>query len=194
MAAYGTQQIFLPLFSNCVSFSRFQLCSLASCFKDNLQHSHVTTNQITQSLFLRRTFNCEKSSSKERMTMKKQFLIILMITSVLATVFVAGCTRGITNTTSTSPATSTASITSKITATTIPSAVPRPKATAVPTATPSKTPTKTPTAHAAGCNFIGDSSTHVFYSARCPCVSKIKPEHRVCFDTAQQAIAAGYRS
>jgi len=40
-----------------------------------------------------------------------------MITIVLATVFVAGCTGGTTNTTSSSPATSTATTTSKITAT-----------------------------------------------------------------------------
>ena len=117
-----------------------------------------------------------------------------MVTVVLATVFVAGCTGGTKNTTSTSTATSTATTTSKITATATRSSVAKPKATAVPTATPSKKTTVTPAAHTAGCNFIGDLSTHVFYSARCPCVSKIKPQNRVCFDTAQQALAAGYRS
>ena len=117
-----------------------------------------------------------------------------MVIIVLGTVFVAGCTEGTKNTTSTSTATSTATTTSKITATTTQSAVARPKATAAPTATPSKTPKVTPAAQSGGCNFIGDSSTHVFYYARCPCVSKIKPEHRVCFAIAQQAIAAGYRS
>ncbi len=122
--------------------------------------------------------------------MKKQLLVIFMITIVLATVFVAGCTGGVTNTTSPSSATSTAAKTSKINATTTRSSVTSRKATTVPTATPSKTPT----AHAAGCNFVGDSSTHVLYYARCPCVSKIKPGHKVCFDTAQQALAAGYRS
>jgi hypothetical protein len=35
--------------------------------------------------------------------MKKQLLVILMITIVITTVFVAGCTRGVTNTTSPSP-------------------------------------------------------------------------------------------
>ena len=91
--------------------------------------------------------------------MKKQFLVVLMITIVLATTFVAGCTG---------PVESTATTTSKITATTM------------------------PTVHATGCNFVGDSSTHVFHSTSCPCVSKIKPEHKVCFDVAQEAIAAGY--
>lgn len=118
---------------------------------------------------------------------KVAFLIAI---AVLVTVSVGGCTKGVTHTASTSHTTSTATITSKVTATTKPSAVPRPKATAVPTARPSKTPTAQPMT----CNFIGDSSTHIFYSASCPCVSKIKPEHRVCFDTAQHAIAAGYRS
>jgi hypothetical protein len=151
-----------------------------------------TTNR--KSFIFDENLDYGKFLSKEGTTMKKQFLIILLITIVLGTVFVAGCTGGVKNTTSTSRATSTATITSKTTATVIPSSVPRPKATAVPTVTPSKTPTKTPTAHAAGCNFVGDSSTHVFYYARCPCVSKIKPEHKVCFDTVQQAIAAGYRS
>jgi len=126
--------------------------------------------------------------------MKKQFLVISMITIVLATVFVAGCTGGVKNTTNPSNATSTATTTSKVNATTIRSSVPSPKATTQPTATPSKTPTIRPIAQAAGCNFIGDSSTHVFHSAWCPCVKNIKPEHKVCFGTAQQAIAAGYRS
>ena len=45
--------------------------------------------------------------------MKKQFLIILIVISILATVFVAGCTGGTTNTTSTSPTTSAATATSK---------------------------------------------------------------------------------
>ena len=126
--------------------------------------------------------------------MKKQLLVMFMITIVLATVFVAGCTGGVTNTTSPSSATSTATKTSKINATTTRSSVTSWKATTVPSVSPSKIPTMTPTAHAASCNFVGDTSTHVFYSGRCPCVSKIKPEHRVCFNTAQQAIAAGYRS
>ena len=154
----------------------------------------VNTNQNAQSFIREENFNYGKIFSKEGMCMKKQFLVISMITIVLATVFVAGCTGGVTNTTSPSSATSTAAKTSKINATTTRSSVTSRKATTVPTATPSKTPTITPTAHAAGCNFVGDSSTHVLYYARCPCVSKIKPEHRVCFDTAQQAIAAGYRS
>ena len=49
--------------------------------------------------------------------MKKQLLIVLMITILLATVFVAGCTGNTTNPTSTSPAASTATTTSQITAT-----------------------------------------------------------------------------
>ena len=126
--------------------------------------------------------------------MKKQLLVMCMITIVLATVFVAGCTGSMTNKTSSSPATSNATTTSKINATTMRSSVPSRKATPVPTATPSKTPTIRPTAQAASCNFIGDSSTHVFYSASCPCVKKVKPENRVCFGTPQQAFAAGYRS
>ena len=60
--------------------------------------------------------------------MKKQFLIILMVIIVLATVFVAGCTGGITNTTSTSPTTSTATTTSKVTPT------PTPATASIPTA------------------------------------------------------------
>jgi hypothetical protein len=70
---------------------------------------------------------------------------------------------------------------------------PSSKATAVPTATPTKTPAAIPTPHVASCSFIGNSHTHVFHYAWCPDVNKIKPEHRVCFDTAQQALAAGYR-
>jgi hypothetical protein len=50
----------------------------------------------------------------------------------------------------------------------------------VPTATPSKTPTITPTAHAASCNFIGNSDIHVFHYPNCPDVLKIKPENKVC--------------
>ena len=118
---------------------------------------------------------------------KVAFLIAI---AVVLTVSGGGCTRGVTNTVSTSHKTSIATTTSKVTATPSPSGVPRPKAKAVPTATPSKTPI----AYAAACNFIGDSSTHILYSAWCPCVSKVKPEHRVCFDTAQHAIAAGYRA
>ena len=154
----------------------------------------VNTNQNAQSFIREENFNYGKIFSKEGMCMKKQFLVISMITIVLATVFVAGCTGGVKNTTSPSNATSTATTTSKVNATTIRSSVPSPKATTQPTATPSKTPTIRPIAQAAGCNFIGDSSTHVFHSAWCPCVKNIKPEHKVCFGTAQQAIAAGYRS
>jgi len=113
-----------------------------------------------KALFLKRTSNYGKIFPKEGIKMKKQLLVIFMITIVLATVFVAGCTG---------PVESTATTISKITATTM------------------------PTVHAAGCNFVGDSSTHVFHSASCPCVSKIKPEHKVCFDPTQQAIATGYR-
>jgi hypothetical protein len=54
---------------------------------------------------------------KKEMTMKKQLLIILIITIVLAMGFVVESTGGATNTTSHSPATSTATVTSKITAT-----------------------------------------------------------------------------
>ncbi|MGB8312172.1 MAG: Ada metal-binding domain-containing protein [Halobacteriota archaeon] len=121
------------------------------------------------------------------MTMKKQFLIILMVTIVLATVFIAGCTGDTTNTTSNSSATSTATTTPTL------NPSPSPKATATPTATPTKTPIATPTPHVASCSFIGNSHTHVFHYAWCSDVSKIKPEHKVCFDTAQQALAAGYR-
>jgi len=121
--------------------------------------------------------------------MKKQLLIALMVSILLATVFVAGCTGNTTNTTNTSPATSTATTTP----TRALSPSPTPKATPVPTATPTKTPVATTTPHVASCSFIGNSNTHVFHYAWCPDVNKIKPEHRVCFDTAQQAIAAGYR-
>jgi competence protein ComEC len=48
----------------------------------------------------------EKISLTEGMRMKK-FLVVLVATIVLATVFVAGCTGGVKNTTSPSPATST---------------------------------------------------------------------------------------
>jgi outer membrane murein-binding lipoprotein Lpp len=161
----------------------------------------LNPSQNAQSFIREENFNYGKIFPKEGMCMKKQFLVISMITIVLASVFVAGCTGGVKNTTSPSNATSTATTTSKVNATTskvnattIRSLVPSPKATPVPTATPSKTPTIRPIAQAAGCNFIGDSSTHIFHSAWCPCVKNIKPEHKVCFATAQQAIAAGYRS
>ncbi|MGB8311661.1 MAG: hypothetical protein WCE81_07340 [Halobacteriota archaeon] len=60
--------------------------------------------------------------------MKKQFLIILMVTILLATVFVAGCTENTTNTSSPSPVASTATTTRKVTPT------PTPVATSIPTA------------------------------------------------------------
>jgi hypothetical protein len=49
--------------------------------------------------------------------MKKQLLIVLMVTILLATAFIAECTGGTTNRTSTSPATSTGATTSQMTAT-----------------------------------------------------------------------------
>ena len=116
-----------------------------------------------------------------------------MITIVLATVFAAGCTGSNTNTTSSSPATSTANTTSKITATPTLNPSPSPKATAMPTTTPTKTPIATPTPHVASCSFIGNKHTSVFHYAWCGDVNKMKAEHKVCFDTAQQALAAGYR-
>ncbi len=119
--------------------------------------------------------------------MKKQFLIILMVTILLATVFIAGCTGDTTNTTSTSSATSTATTTPTL------SPSPSPKATTTPTTTPTKTPIATPTPHVASCSFIGNKNTGVFHYAWCGDVLKMKSENKVCFDTAQQAIAAGYR-
>ena len=149
-----------------------------------IRQIHIKTHKT---LSLRITSNYGKISQKGGMIMKKQLLIIFMVTIVLATVFVAGCTGNTTNTTSTSPTTSTA------TTTPILSPSPSPKVTAMPTATPTKTPVLTPTPHVASCSFIGNRHTGVFHYAWCSDVLKMKPENKVCFDTAQQALAAGYR-
>jgi len=119
--------------------------------------------------------------------MKKQLLIALMVCILLATVFIAGCTENTTNTTNTSLPTSTVSTTPTL------NPSPSPKATATPTATPTKTPAATPTPHVASCSFIGNKHTGVFHYAWCSDVKKMNPENKVCFDTAQQALAAGYR-
>jgi len=50
-----------------------------------------------------------------------------------------------------------------------------------------------PTVKEAACNFIGDSSTHVYKYPWCPSVKYIKPENKVCFNTFCDACAAGYR-
>ena len=133
-----------------------------------------------------------EKSPKEGIKMKKQLLIVLMVTILLATVFVAGCTGDTTNTTRTSLATSTATTTSKTTATPTLSPSPSVKATPVPTATPTKTPAATPTPHVASCSFIGNKHTYKFHYAGCSDVLKMNPENKVCFDTAAQALAAGY--
>ena len=44
------------------------------------------------------------------------------------------------------------------------------------------------------CTFIGNSNTHKFHLPDCSWVEKIKPEHRVCFSNAGDAISAGYDS
>jgi len=54
------------------------------------------------------------------MTIKKQFLIILMVTIVLATVFLVGCTENVTNASNPSSVASTAIITCKVTPTPTP--------------------------------------------------------------------------
>lgn len=140
-----------------------------------------------KALFLGITSNYGKISPKEGITMRKKLLIVLMVSILLATVFVAGCTGDTTNTTSTSPATSAATPTPTL------SPSPSPKATPVPTATPTKTPIATTTPHVASCSFIGNRHTGVFHYAWCSDVNKMNPENKVCFDTAQQALAAGYR-
>ena len=49
--------------------------------------------------------------------------------------------------------------------------------------------------HAASdCAYIGNSNTHKFHRPSCSWVPKIKPEHVVCFSSANQAMAAGYDS
>lgn len=44
------------------------------------------------------------------------------------------------------------------------------------------------------CTFIGNSNTHKFHVPNCSWVEKIKPEHRVCFSNAGEAISSGYDS
>lgn len=43
-----------------------------------------------------------------------------------------------------------------------------------------------------GCSFIGNSNTHKFHVPSCSYVDKIKPEHLVCFSSANEATSAGY--
>lgn len=42
------------------------------------------------------------------------------------------------------------------------------------------------------CDYIGNSNTHKFHVPGCSWVPKINPEHKVCFSSASNAIAAGY--
>jgi hypothetical protein len=43
-----------------------------------------------------------------------------------------------------------------------------------------------------GCSYIGNSNTHKFHVPSCSYVEKIKPEHKVCFSSAGDAVSAGY--
>ncbi|GEM_PF-1779169 len=91
------------------------MCSRESSLMITNDHSLVNTPQNAQSfIFGENLLLLEKFPKKEVMTMKEQFLIIMMVTVLLATVLVAGCTGGTKNTTSTSTATSSAT-TSRVT-------------------------------------------------------------------------------
>jgi hypothetical protein len=50
------------------------------------------------------------------------------------------------------------------------------------------------TVQAESCPFVGDAKTHVYHYASCYWATIIKPENRVCFNTACDAEAAGYSS
>ena len=43
-----------------------------------------------------------------------------------------------------------------------------------------------------GCSIIGNSNTKKFHEPGCSQIPRINPEHRVCFSSASEAIAAGY--
>ncbi len=50
-----------------------------------------------------------------------------------------------------------------------------------------------PTVKTDTCNFIGDARTHVYHYPWCWDAKHIKPENIVCFNSACDAVAAGYR-
>lgn len=43
------------------------------------------------------------------------------------------------------------------------------------------------------CKYIGNSDSHIFHYASCYQAKRIGADHRVCFSTREEAIAAGYR-
>lgn len=67
----------------------------------------------------------------------------------------------------------------------------RPTATPAGTATPTPTPTATPTLTPV-CIYVGNSSSLKFHYPTCPYAALIAPQHRVCFASREEALAAGY--
>jgi len=118
---------------------------LESYIKDDVQHTPSNNDNDqnrTKFYFVEELLTTEKSP-KRRDKNEKQLLVILMITIVLATVFVTECWRCY-DSTSLSPVVSSATTTSKISATTI-------------------TPTMIPTAHTRLMNYSGDSCAYMSY-------------------------------
>ncbi|MGB8312173.1 MAG: Ada metal-binding domain-containing protein [Halobacteriota archaeon] len=49
------------------------------------------------------------------------------------------------------------------------------------------------TVKAQSCPYVGNSNTGVYHYANCYWATIMKPEHRVCFNSPCDALAAGYR-
>jgi len=94
--------------------------------------------------------------------------------------------------------TPTPSLTPTLTHTPKPTHTPEPThaPTETPTITPSRTPRPTytprPTNTPVPCPYIGNSNSKKFHHHWCNSVDDMKDSHKVCFQTREEAVAAGY--
>ena len=98
--------------------------------------------------------------------MKKYWVLILVVISVLV---VSGCSTSVSTSTPT----------------------PAPSPTTLPTFTPTLSPT--PVQPIATCNYVASKNSDVFHRISCSYVQAIKPENKICFSTREEAIGSGRR-
>lgn len=101
--------------------------------------------------------------------MDKKIAIVLILFLIVGVVAVSGCTSSDNTTTPANTTMSNASTTTENTA-----------------ATTNASTTSTNT------TYIGNSNTHKFHLASCRYVSKMSEDHKVYFNTRDEAIAQGY--
>ena len=116
--------------------------------------------------------------------MDKKIAMVLILFLIVGVVAVSGCTSSDNTTTPANTTMSNASTTTENTA--APATTEQNSAVATSTATPSTT------ASSASATYVGNSNTHKFHLATCRYVSKMSEDHKVYFNTRQDAINAGY--